>query len=224
MATDDLMLDVGDVLQLQFLPDENNARYYVKVIGFLPEQSLIITTPHVNGKIMLVREGQPIAVRLLAGNNVVAFTVSVLRSCARPYPYLHLSFPSDLQTIMVRKAQRIGYKTTAMVRDCGPAASAKATKETNVNVEDMSTTGALLISDNKLGNVKGLLSVKLNLRIAKDDEQLSLIAVIRNVRQRNKEDTDQQEYLHGVEFQFADRQESIMLHAFIYEQIASSHS
>ena len=129
----------------------------------------------------------------------------------------------QIQTIMVRKAQRIGYKTTAMVRECGLAASAKATKESNVNVEDMSITGALLISDNQLGKVKGLLSVKLKLRIAKDDEQLSLIAVIRNVRQRDKEDTDQQEYLHGVEFQFADRQESIMLHAFIYEQIASSH-
>ena len=224
MATGDLFLDVGDVLQLQFLPDESNTRHYVKVIGFLPEQSLIITTPHVNGKVMLVRESQPIAVRLLAGNNVVAFTVSVLRSCARPYPYLHLSYPSDLQTIMVRKAQRIGYKTTALVRDCGPAASGKSTEEIDVDVEDMSTTGALLISDNKLGNVKGLLSVKLKLIIAEDDEQLVLIAIIRNVRQRKKEASDHLEYLHGVEFQFADRQESIMLHAFIYEQIANSHA
>ena len=49
-----------------------------------------------------------------------------------------------------------------------------------------------------------------------------LIAIIRNVRPRKKEDSDQEEYLHGVEFQFADRQESIMLHAFIYEQIANS--
>jgi len=223
MAADDLFLDVGDVLQLQFLPDDSNTRHYVKVIGFLPEKSLIVTTPHNNGKIMLIREGQPLAVRLLAGNNVIAFTVSVLRSCARPYPYLHLSYPSDLQTIMVRKAQRIGYKTRAMVKNCGPAASGKTAQESNVDVEDMSTTGALLISGNKLGDIKGLLSVKLKLIIAQDDEQLVLIAIIRNVRRRKKETSEEHEYLHGVEFQFADRQESIMLHAFIYEQIANSH-
>jgi len=224
MAADDLFLDVGDVLQLQFLPDDSNTRHYVKVIGFLPEKSLIVTTPNNNGKIMLIREGQPLAVRLLAGNNVMAFTVSVLRSCARPYPYLHLSYPNDLQTIMVRKAQRIGYKTKAMVKDCGPGAAGKSSQESDVDVEDMSTTGALLISDDKLGDVKGLLSVKLKLTIAQDDEQLVLIAIIRNVRKRNKEGGDQKEYLHGVEFQFADRQESIMLHAFIYEQIANSHA
>ncbi len=224
MATDNLFLDVGDVLQLQFLPDESNARHYVKVIGFLPEKSLIVTTPHVNGKVMLVREGQPLAVRLLAGNSVMAFTVSILRSCARPYPYLHLSFPNDLQTIMVRKAQRIGYKTSASVRDCGPMAAGKSTEETKVDVEDMSTTGALLIAPNKLGDVKDLLSVKLQLMVAQDDEQLLLIAVIRNVRQRKNDSSGEAVYLHGVEFQFADRQESIMLHAFIYEQIANSHA
>ena len=148
MATDELFLEIGDVLQLQFLPNESSARHYVKVIGYLVDKSLIVTTPLVNGKVMLVREAQQIAVRLLSGSNVIAFTVSVLRSCMRPYPYLHLTYPVDLQTIMVRKAQRIGYKTTATVRDCGPRGPAANDRPeaVTVSVEDMSTTGALLIS------------------------------------------------------------------------------
>lgn len=217
MAVDDLALDVGDVLQLQFLPAESQERHYVKVIGYLQDRSLIVTTPHVNGKYMLVREGQSLAVRLLSGNNIMAFTVNVLRSCARPYPYLHLSYPKQMQAIMVRKAQRVNFKCQAEVH----ATNAPAAQSHLVDVEDISTSGALFVSKEPLGEVKGLLSMNLRISVAKEEENLVLVCIIRNHRQRDGRDG--KENLYGVEFQFADRQESIMLHAFVYEQIVNSH-
>lgn len=226
MENGELILDVGNVLQLQFLPDESHVRHYVKVIGYLHDKSLIVTIPQVNGKLMLVREGQPIAVRLMSGNNVMAFTVSVLKSRTKPYPYLHLSYPTELQAIKVRKAQRVSFATTAIVRECGPATSTGGTPPDarTVKMEDMSTTGALLISDKPLGIAKDLLVVTMTLNIAEAEEELSIVAVIRNIRDRSVENPSALEYLHGVEFQFADRQESIMLHAFVYEQIVHGHS
>ena len=226
MESDGLALEVGDVLQLQFLTDESNTRYYVKVIGYAKDKSLLVTTPQINGKLMMVREGQALAVRSLSGNHVVAFTVAVLRSNVKPYPYLHLNYPKELQTIKVRKAQRISCKTEAMVRDCGPAASAMETPPAPVpvQVEDMSTTGALLIYDEPLGVVKGLLSVEMKVNVAEVTEEINIISIIRNIRTRNNEDGSIAKYLHGVEFQFADRQESIMLHAFICEQIVSGNA
>lgn len=220
MAIDDLSLDVGDVLQLQYLPDESQGRHYVKVIGYMHDRSLIVTTPHVNGKVMLIREGQRFAVRLLSGNAIMAFTVSVLRSCGRPYPYLHLSYPKELQAITVRKAQRVNFHTNATVKACKPTDG--GSDAVSVVLEDLSTTGALIIAPSALVEVKDLLSVSMCLEVAGQAEDLDLICVVRNVRQRESSD-DKKQYLHGVEFKFADRQESIMLHAFVYEQIVNSH-
>ena len=226
MASEGLSLEVGSVLQLQFLTDDSKARHYVKVIGYLHNKSLLVTTPQVQGKLMLVREGQAIAVRSLSGSDVVAFSVAVISSHVKPYPYLHLTYPTEMQAITVRKAQRIGCRTNAMVRDCGPEASAQENppEAVAVTVDDMSTTGALLISDMQLSEVSGLLSVEMKLNVAEVEETLTIIAVIRNVRTREDDAGNVLEYLHGVEFQFADRQESIMLHAFICEQIVNGNA
>jgi c-di-GMP-binding flagellar brake protein YcgR len=226
MDKDELTLEIGDVLQLQFLPAESQVRHYVKVIGYRQNQSLIVSTPQTKGKLMLIREGQPIAVRLLSGNSIVAFTVSVLKSNTKPYPYLHLSYPIELQAITVRKAQRVALSTLVKVQDCSPPTeeSEEIHSQVEVKLEDMSTTGALLIHDKPLGEVKDLISVILTLHIAEAEEILNIIAVIRNVRERVIEDPPDTSYLHGIEFQFADRQESILLHAFVYEQIVNSHT
>lgn len=226
MDKDDLTLEIGDVLQLQFLPDESHIRHYVKVIGYRQNQSLIVSMPLTKGKLMFIREGQPIAVRLLTGNDIVAFTVTVLKSNTKPYPYIHLSYPKELQAITVRKAQRVALSTLVKVHGCAlsTSESTEMPPEVDVQLEDMSTTGALLIHAKPLGEVKDLINVNMALHIADGEEILNIIAVIRNVRERIIEDPPDTSYLHGIEFQFADRQESIMLHAFVYEQIVNSHA
>lgn len=226
METGGLALEIGSVLQLQFLTDETKTRHYVKVIGYLQDKSLIVTTPQVHNKIMMVREGQAIAVRSLTGSEVVAFNVSVIRATVKPYPYLHLTYPKDMQAITVRKAQRISCNTTAIVRKCGPEVAADETppQAIPIAVEDMSTTGALLISEARLGGVKGLVNVEMQLHVSDINEDIHIIAIIRNVRERAADKDGKILFLHGVEFQFADRQESIMLHAFICEQIVSGNA
>jgi len=217
MAKDDLSMDIGDVLQLQFLGSDSQERCYVKVIGYLHDRSLIVTTPHVNGKYMLIREGQRLAVRLLSGNSIMAFTVSVLRSCMRPYPYLHLSYPTEMQAITVRKSQRVDFSCRAEISSAvsGPAST--------VEVEDISTSGALLVSEKILGEVKDLLTLSLKLKVAGELEAMQLVCVLRNIRDRQISQS-QLVYLHGIEFQFADRQEAVMLHAAVYEQIVNSNN
>ncbi|HFE32290.1 MAG TPA: flagellar brake protein, partial [Gammaproteobacteria bacterium] len=114
----ELALDIGDILQLQFLGEDSETRYYVKVIGYLEERSLLVTAPQSNGKLLRVRDGQPLAARMMAGTDLVGFTVSVLRSCAVPYPYLHLCYPKDLQSVTVRKSLRVVLDMSATVRPC----------------------------------------------------------------------------------------------------------
>ena len=221
MTAKELELDFGDVLQMQFLPDESQLRHYVRVIGYLPNQSILVTTPHVNGKIMLVRESQRVAVRTMTKGNIIAFTGSVLRSCARPYPYLHISYPTDLQTLALRKSQRINFTGIAEVRENPPPSDSQGSPQTyQVYIQDMSTTGALLISEQRFGQIKSLLSMRMNLHVAGGDERFATIAIVRNIRERTNEQSHL-EYLYGVEFKTVDRRDVILLHAFINEQIVN---
>ena len=164
MTAKELELDFGDVLQLQFLPDDKQNRHYVRVIGYWPDHSIMVTTPHINGKIMLVRESQRVAVRSMSGVNIIAFTGSVLRSCARPYPYLHISYPKELQTLALRKAQRVTFSGLAEVRETKPA-NPNDVPTFKTRVEDMSTSGALLISEHNIAPVKSVISIRMNLQV-----------------------------------------------------------
>lgn len=219
MTAKELELDFGDVLQLQFLPDDDQNRHYVRVIGFLPNHSILVTTPMVKGKIMLVRESQPVAARTMTKGNIIGFTGSVLRSCARPYPYLHISFPDALQILALRGTQRVRFCGTAEVRENSATSDNQSLQPSYpVRVEDLSTSGALLISEQRFGQVKSILSVHMNLNVAGGNEGFATVAIIRNIRER-KNKQENTEYLYGVEFKTSDRRDVILLHAFVNEQI-----
>jgi c-di-GMP-binding flagellar brake protein YcgR len=220
MTAKDLELDFGDVLQMQFLPEEKQNRHYVRVIGYWPNQSIMVTTPHVNGRVILVRESQRVAVRSMSGVNIIAFTGTVLRSCARPYPYLHISYPKELQTMALRKAQRVTFSGVAQVREAKPADNQTPPPVYRTRVEDMSTSGALLISEHNIGPIKTLISIRMNLQVAGAEERFATVAIIRNVKERKTEE-GKTEYLYGVEFKVADRRDEILLHAFVNEQLVN---
>ena len=218
----DLVLDVGDVLQLQFLGDSGDTRYYVKVIGYLEDRSLLVTSPQQGGKLRRVREGQPVAARMMAGNKLVGFSVSELRSCAVPYAYLHLSYPHDLQSVTVRKALRVTLNMPANAQACNTG-----TQEVNLDndihkivIRDMSTTGALLVADAPLADNGNSLTVSVQVDVAGEPEELTFTVVVRNIKvEQATEKGHSSQFLHGVEFQFSDRRESVLMHAFVYEQI-----
>ncbi len=223
MSNSELPLKVGDTLQLQFL-GVSETRYFVKVIGYLADRSLLVTTPVVNGKLLLVRDGQAVAARMMAGNDLVGFAVSVIRSCNVPYSYLHLSYPHSLQSVTVRKALRVQLDLEAQARACliGGSEVAPESKPQTVVIRDMSTTGALLVAEQPLAEVGNCLAVSVRIRVAEAEEELNFIAVVRNIKvEQAKQKGESSRFLHGVELQFSERRESVLLHAFVYEQIAT---
>ena len=222
----ELALDIGDILQLQFLGDDSEARYYVKVIGYLEDRSLLVTAPQSHGKLLRVREGQPLAARMMAGTDLVGFTVSVQRICIAPYPYLHLTYPKDFQSVTVRKSLRVTLNMPAAIQACnvgGEEINPEA-ESYQVLIRDMSTTGALLEADAPLADTGDCLVVSVSIEVAEVVEELSFTVVVRNIKVEPAQEKGQpSRFLHGVEFQFADRRESVLLHAFVYEQIVQNH-
>ncbi|MEE4639168.1 MAG: flagellar brake protein [Wenzhouxiangella sp.] len=214
-----LGLEVGDSLQLQFVNDTAGNRHYVKVLGCSPGRSIIVGTPQVGGRIMLVRQDQAVIVRLMIGNDVVGFNSTVLRSCARPYPYLHLAFPKELQTSSVRKALRVSLDSVVSIRCLGSDDQPDRTQPAFPGrTRDISTTGALVSSNRRLGGIDDRLVIAMRVSVAGFGEEIRLRASIRNTTVLAAVD-DAVGTLYGIEFDPPERREAILLHGHVYQTI-----
>ena len=217
----ELSLSVGDSLQLQFHPGKaTDERYYVRVIGYLTGRSIITTTPTSNGKLMFVKEGQQFAVRLLSGNSVQGFVSTVMKNAATPYPYIHLSYPKELESKVVRKAQRVNTKIIAAVQNHETGKSHIKTK--SALISDLSTAGALVISPEAIGEVGDMISISTKMQIADVAEYVNISAIIRRYLDNVEDDDGKVKFKYGVEFQLLEERDRLVIHGYVYEQIARS--
>ncbi len=221
MAVAELAIEIGENLQLQF-EGEDETRHYVKVIGYLAGKSLVVSTPMVGGHAMLISEGKTVVVRLMSGNEIVGFTVAVIAVSVRPYPHLHLSIPRDVQAVTVRKALRVDLNMAASVKCCltDTAEIDPAQDAQTVMIQDMSTSGALLTADQPLAEEGQRIVISMCMDVADVNDDVSLVAIVRNIRAERGEKVGQRIFHHGVELRLLDRAQSILVHAFVYQRIA----
>jgi len=222
MDYSDLKIQVGETLQLQPRDGEDSRRMQVKLIGYMPGASLLVTTPKVGGKVMIMREGQPFVARMMLGSRIVGFTTTILRSCARPFPYLHLSYPAEVEQITVRKAQRVRVKLFASLKNNNP--DFQFDKPRSGTIIDISTTGALMVAGEQLGASGDEVAVRCALKIGGAEKLLSLPAFIRNIHVGQSEEHGEGSYYHGLEIVLKDEQDTFALHGYVYEQIVKAQS
>jgi len=210
-------LSIGDVLQLQYAPpNDNPERFAVKLIGYLPEQSLIITTPRKQGKPILVREGQAFTVRLLQGSNIFGFVARVLNASSRPYPHLHLAYPQDVESAVVRNAPRVTTRLQATVQRVHQQ---DQPLEHQALVMDLSSTGAKLVVPERLGATGEMVQLHLSLKVCGGEDQLQLLGNIRSIRE-SREAQGPQGYVHGIQFSAMNRFQQVLLCAFVLSEMA----
>ena len=217
----DLVLNVGDSLQLQFYPGKaTDERYYVRVLGYLSGRSIITTTPTNNGKLMFLKEGQQFAVRLLSGNAVQGFLASVMKNATTPYPYIHLSYPKELESKVVRKAQRVNTKIIAAIQNQETGKSHIQTK--SAYISDLSTAGALILSMDAIGDVGDMVTISTKMQFTGIAEYITISAIVRRCLDNEIDDKGKMNFKYGVEFQLLEERDRLIIHGYVYEQIAKS--
>jgi c-di-GMP-binding flagellar brake protein YcgR len=220
MSDEILKLKTGDNIQVQLVADQNDTRYMVKVIGYEPNVSLLVSTPRANGLPVLLRDGQLVTVRLLTGNTVYGFESQILRICRIPFSYLHLSYPRTFESMVVRKAQRASANIIASVENSNRATD--SSEPFSAKISDLSVAGAMLDASMPMGEVGDAIMIRAKVQVAGMEKYLALAAVVRAVRVREaSEPTGKALYHHGVEFQMLDPDDQLVLHGFVYEQIAT---
>ncbi len=214
----DLNLQIGEALQIQFMDDETRGQFYVKVLGFLPERSVIVSTPDKDGQPMSVREGRAVLARSYSGDQARGFTCTVLRSCTQPYAYLHLSYPSKIETMLERQSSRVRSALAVGVRTVQMSEEAR---DIPAVIRDLSITGAQLLASASVGQSGDRITVRARLPIAKiGDQPLELPSLIRSAQEETGVHDSLWRFRCGIEFDRLDAQTTLVLRAYLYERFA----
>ncbi|MES2104397.1 MAG: flagellar brake protein [Pseudomonadota bacterium] len=208
---DSVRWNVGEKLFLQ-MQDNAATRFTVKMIGFLKNKSIIVSAPIVDGGAPRIRDGQVFIVRAFTGKTAYAFTCSALKSVFFPYSYLHLSYPDQVRSTVIRQGSRASVKIIASVTVGNP-------EQTTAGVlNDLSTGGASGIIKKNIGEKGDTGVIKFKVKAAGNDEILTLNIVLRSVEPVENEDG----YRYGFQFVDLDTQSRLILSAFVHQTLVEA--
>ncbi|MDY6943974.1 MAG: flagellar brake protein [Pseudomonadota bacterium] len=214
-----LRVHPGDVLQLQIAnrDDEEDSRYYVRAIGYVPNRSIIVSAPVKDGKAVRLINGCPLVARVLSAHHVRGFNCIVLYYAKQPYPYMHLSIPEALEAVKLRQAPRVQVSLVAAVRH-NIQAGQKMTLP--VRIADLSTTGASLRTRASLGQIGDDLSLSVELPVAESTHVLSVNAHVQGIDPPDAAGGPESAlWRTGIQFEDLKAEEKLKLHGFVFERL-----
>ena len=218
----DMRLKVGDRIQIQPPATIGHNRYVVKLIGYLDNVGLLVTSPLENGFRVPFRERDKIVARIFSSQKAFGFSAQIDRVCKIPFDYLHLSFPDRIQGSVIRSAPRV--RTNIIASIAKPGADDGDERQSGMIV-NLSADGALVKTRQALC-AKGQ-SVQLSFRINLHnlDAYLTVTAVIRTIFDDEIKPGSPAMVNHGVQFQKLPPNDSVILQSKIYQQmIEQPHS
>lgn len=208
---EDIRLKVGDRLQLQLPSHIADDRHIVRLIGYLDQQSLLVTSPGLAGLQKPMVEGDRLIVRVFSGQGAFGFVSFVDKIIRLPFEYLHLSFPREIQGLMIRNAPRARTDFQARVE------TAKA--QADVRVANLSATGMLLRSNTVLGGKGDELKATLELNIYGVATTLRLRGRIRTAAELPAEEGGEA-HQYGIEFVGVQPEETLILQSAVHHEVA----
>ncbi len=211
LPLDQIKLNIGDSIQLQVQVQSKTAspRYYVTLVGYLVGESVIVTTPILNGKILLIREGQSFVARLFTGNNAYAFTTLAKKVTNSPFPHLHLTYPKEVRGVVVRSSSRAQANIICH-------ATVKGGKGIACVALDISIGGVLLAAKEQIGATGEKLVLKLRVIVSEVEHLLTLQCLIRSVNIVALAGDATPSVQHGVSFEKISGQDALVITALLY--------
>lgn len=208
---DEIKLSIGDTLHLQSQTEGTSVRYAVKLIGFLRSKGVIVSTPTQDGKVLLMRDGQSFVVRVFSGKSVYAFPTSIFKVTNVPYPHLHLTWPSQVKGLVIRRGARARVNLIAAIRDARDKAGA-------ANLGNLSTGGCSLSAKTSLGALSDRLGIKFRVSISEVEQYIDLEGIIRSINhETDASGADVIQY--GIQFVDVPAGDQLALTAYVYHAL-----
>lgn len=206
---DSVRWHVGETFFLQ-VHDNAAIRYTVRLIGYVKNQSILVTAPRVDGRGAIIRDGQTFIVRAFPGKKAYAFTASALKSVYTPHAYLHLSYPKIVRCTAIRQSSRAVVKIIASVTIGNPEQTAAAV------LNDISMGGTSGLIKQEIGKKGDAGVIKFKVNTAGEEAILALPIIVRSM----VETENTQEFRYGFEFVNMPTQSKIILSSFVHQTLA----
>lgn len=205
---------IGERVQLRLLEQNPQTYYSARLIGYIKNLSILVTRPVVTGNQFIPVEGKQVEVRMVTGNNIYAFQVSIQRLCIAPAHYMHLDFPVEV------RAQKLRRSPWACMNLGATATDAQGAHEA-VRIVNLSPDGAQLHAPSLLGNPGE--AVRLSFHVAMDELKttLNLDATILHVHMPQaglEAEANMLEY--GIAFRDVSAADALWLKGLVYRHIA----
>lgn len=203
----DIGLTVGDRMMVEPPAKIGDQQGVAKLIGWVPEQTIMVTVPDVRSWAGPLIEGDEINIRTFCGRHAFGFSTQVVKRSMLPFSHLHLAFPDRISTRQVRNAARVSTLITARVLD--------VSEPTTTVVTNLSATGAEVRAWMPARVVGDTVSLELSVEIHKVPTWLVLNGIIRN----RHEIADSGEPAYGVEFFDMGAQTAVFLNSYVYQSL-----
>lgn len=213
---DAMNLKVGDRLQVQPPAQLSPERFIVRLIGYVNHTSLLVTAPMAsNGLRLQLMEGEKLVVRVFSSQNAFGFASTIEKICKLPFDYLHLSFPSEVQGTVIRKAPRVRTKIIASV-----AAGKPGAENASAIISNLSASGALLDARRSLAEKGDAIKLSFRINLHNIDAYLTVNAAVRAIFTDEALDSGGAVLVHhGLEFVDLQPNDSVILQSMIYQQM-----
>lgn len=198
---------VGTTLKLDFEGPVLHAA--TKLIGYLANRSILVSTPSKNGKPLLFKPGRIVMVRFMINQRIAGFKSSVLEEHLHPYPYLHLEYPDEVEFIQIRNAPRVDVQIIVSVYPENGLDNEKSGILT-----DLSRSGSKLLMRDDLFKPGDPLRISFKLKIDNQEKIMQIEALA-----RSRGTSGESSVAYGIEFVDLEDQQRVLLDAYVNRQL-----
>ena len=223
----DIGIPFGKNLHIEIVA--NKARYILKVVGCMPNNTLIVNAPTENGKSILLKATTILKARFMMGTRVCAFMSKITKVTREPEVYFHISYPEHLESSVIRDKVRLETNLISIVK---PLEHQKSIESVDSGIlVDLSLGGAKLVSKNDFGYENNMLNLVVKLSIADFSQVVNMQCQIKvqeiqaydEVKNSLKYNTDISSlytdylYVYNLKFENLSKAKLILLTAYILE-------
>lgn len=213
MPLTDTAVRPGDTVHLDRSLD--GSRITARLIGYLKGKSTIITIPADEQGTVFLKEGESVVARVFSGKHVLAFPGTVLAVVSKPFPHIHLSYPSDVTGIVVRRSERASVRIIAAI-DAGR-------EQTSGIITDLSTGGLSFAS--RAGSIETGAEIHLNFKLVlADSTYLMKLKCLVRANRGTQSDVLEGATTYGVQFREMAAEDGLILGLFVSQQLAEARS
>jgi c-di-GMP-binding flagellar brake protein YcgR len=205
-----LKLMPGQVFQLEF-EGYTSDRDRSLLIGYRRNESLMATTPIINGAPVNVKIGEEVKVRFFANHLgcACAFKTEVIFISKSPYPHIHFKIPETVITGEVRNSVRASVYVVTEVEYLLNG----ETKSTTAKIIDLSLHGAGVVGKTFDFQENDTILLIFTVVIAGLECKIELKSIVRSLQQTDKG------LSAGLQFQDVSDSEKIALQAFVLSRM-----